>query len=205
MAENIEPAQQVTQLLMKWGGGDKDALNELTPLIYNELRKLARSYLRRERLDHTLEGTALVHEAYMRLVDQRGVEWRNRSHFFAIAAELIRRILVDHARARMAAKRGGNEVKLSLDEGLVASERPDGGIGLGGGGNDVDLIGLDDALNALSQADEQQSRIVELRFFGGLTIEETADVLKISPATVKRDWVMAKAFLKREMTRRSLT
>lgn len=205
MAENIEQAQQVTQLLMKWGGGDKDALNELTPLIYNELRKLARSYLRRERLDHTLEGTALVHEAYMRLVDQRGVEWRNRSHFFAIAAELIRRILVDHARARMAAKRGGNEVKLSLDEGLVASERPDGGIGLGGGGNDVDLIGLDDALNALSQADEQQSRIVELRFFGGLTIEETADVLKISPATVKRDWVMAKAFLKREMTRRSLT
>jgi RNA polymerase sigma factor (TIGR02999 family) len=202
MNENAEQTRQVTALLAKWGGGDKEALNELTPLIYNELRNLARAYLRRERFDHTLEGTALVHEAYMRLVDQRGMEWRSRNHFFAIAAELIRRILVDHARARMAAKRGGNDVKLSLDEDLVSADRPDAAVGIAGG-KDIDLIGLDDALNALAEADKQQSRIVELRFFGGLTIEETANVLDISPATVKRDWVMAKAFLKREMTRQA--
>jgi RNA polymerase sigma factor (TIGR02999 family) len=187
MAEN---SQEVTVLLAKWGQGDREALDALTPLVYNELRKLAKSYLRRERAGHTLEGTALVHEAYLRLIDQREVAWRNRNHFFALAAELIRRILVDHARAKIAAKRGGNNVKLSLDESITPVDE-----------KDLDLLALNDALDALTRADAQQSRIVELRYFAGLTIEETADVLQISTATVKRDWVMAKAFLKREMLR----
>jgi RNA polymerase sigma factor (TIGR02999 family) len=184
--------QDVTQLLAKWKEGDQGALEDLTPLVYNELRRLAKSYLRRERPDHTLQGTALVHEAYLRLIDQRHVEWRNRNHFFALAAELIRRILVDHARARVAAKRGGSNLKLSLDESIAPADE-----------KDLDLVALDDALKALAQADTQQSRIVELRYFAGLTIEETGDVLNISPATVKRDWAMAKAFLKREMLRNS--
>jgi len=187
MAEN---SQNVTVLLAKWGQGDREALDALTPLVYNELRKLAKSYLRRERVGHTLEGTALVHEAYLRLIDQREVEWRNRNHFFALAAELIRRILVDHARARIAAKRGGNHVKLSLDEAMTPIDE-----------KDLDLLALNDALDALARTDAQQSRIVELRYFAGLTIEETAEVLQVSTATVKRDWVMAKAFLKREMLR----
>lgn len=180
----------ITTLLVRWGRGDQEALDALTPLVYQELRRLANGYLRRERQDHTLEGTALVHEAYLRLIDQNQVEWRSRNHFYALAAELIRRILVDHARARVAAKRGGASIKLSLDEGLTPAQE-----------KEQDLVSLDDALNALADADSQQSRIVELRYFGGLTIEETADVLGISPATVKRDWVMAKAFLKREMLR----
>jgi RNA polymerase sigma factor (TIGR02999 family) len=136
----------------------------------------------------------LVHEAYLRLIDQRQVEWRNRNHFFALAAELIRRILVDHARARVAAKRGGGNFKLSLDEAMAPADE-----------KDLDLVALDEALSALARADIQQSRIVELRYFGGLTIEEAADVLEISPATVKRDWAMAKAFLKREMLRNART
>ncbi|MBV8706507.1 MAG: sigma-70 family RNA polymerase sigma factor [Acidobacteriaceae bacterium] len=185
-----ENPQNVTVLLAKWGQGDREALNALTPLVYNELRKLAKSYLRRERVGHTLEGTALVHEAYLRLIDQREVEWRNRNHFFALAAELIRRILVDHARARIATKRGGSHVKLSLDEAITPTDE-----------KDLDLLALNDALDALARTDAQQSRVVELRYFAGLTIEETADVLQISTATVKRDWVMAKAFLKREMLR----
>lgn len=185
-----ENPQNVTVLLAKWGQGDREALDALTPLVYNELRKLAKSYLRRERVGHTLEGTALVHEAYLRLIDQREVAWRNRNHFFALAAELIRRILVDHARARIAAKRGGNHVKLSLDESITPTDE-----------KDLDLLALNDALDALTRTDAQQSRVVELRYFAGLTIEETADVLEISTATVKRDWVMAKAFLKREMLR----
>ena len=187
MAEN---SQEVTVLLAKWGQGDREALDALTPLVYNELRRLAKSYLRRERVGHTLEGTALVHEAYLRLIDQREVEWRNRNHFFALAAELIRRILVDHARARIAAKRDGNIIKLSLDEAMTPIDE-----------KDLDLLALNDALDALTRTDAQGSRIVELRYFAGLTIEETADVLQISTATVKRDWVMAKAFLKREMLR----
>lgn len=182
--------QDVTSLLVRWRGGDREALDALTPLVYNELRKLAKGYLRRERPDHTLEGTALVHEAYLRLVDQRNVEWRNRNHFFALAAELIRRILVDHARARISNKRGGANVKLSLDEALAPADA-----------KDMQLVALDDALKALSEADPQQSRIVELRYFAGLTIEETADVVQVSPATVKREWATAKAFLKREMLR----
>ncbi len=180
----------ITTLLVRWGRGDQEALDALTPLVYQELRRLANGYLRRERQDHTLEGTVLVHEAYLRLIDQNQVEWRSRNHFYALAAELIRRILVDHARARVAAKRGGSNIKLSLDESLAPAQE-----------KEQDLVSLDDALNALADADSQQSRIVELRYFGGLTIEETADVLGISPATVKRDWVMAKAFLKREMLR----
>ena len=185
-----ENSQNVTVLLAKWGQGDREALDALTPLVYNELRKLAKSYLRRERVGHTLEGTALVHEAYLRLIDQREVKWRNRNHFFALAAELIRRILVDHARARIATKRGGSHVKLSLDEAITPTDE-----------KDLDLLALNDALDALARTDAQQSRVVELRYFAGLTIEETADVLQISTATVKRDWVMAKAFLKREMLR----
>jgi RNA polymerase sigma factor (TIGR02999 family) len=187
---NTSP-QDVTGLLVRWRTGDREALDALTPLVYDELRRLAKSYLRRERPDHTLDGTALVHEAYMRLVDQRNVEWRNRNHFFALAAELIRRILVDHARARIAAKRGGANVKLSLDEALAPADE-----------KDLNILALDDALVALGKADPQQSRIVELRYFAGLTIEETADVMEISPATVKRDWTTAKAFLKREMLRK---
>jgi RNA polymerase sigma factor (TIGR02999 family) len=183
--------QEVTNLLIRWRSGDREALDQLTPLVYDELRRLARSYLRRERSDHTLNGTALVHEAYLRLVDQRNVEWRSRSHFFALAAESIRRILVDHARARIAAKRGGANAKLSLDEALAPADE-----------KDLDMLALDDALKALAGADPQQSRIVELRYFAGLTIEETADVLGISPATVKREWTTAKAFLKREMLRK---
>ena len=158
----------------------------LLPLVYKELRRLAQSYLNRERPGHTLQGTALVHEAYLRLIDQREVQWRDRNHFFALSAELIRRILVDHARSKMAEKRGGDHVKLSLEEGMDAAVA-----------GDVDLIALDDALELLARTDPQQSRIVELRYFAGLKIEETAEVLNISPATVKRDWTVAKAFLKR--------
>ncbi len=186
--------QDVTRLLARWSGGDREALDALTPLVYNELRRLAKSYLRRERPDHTLEGTALVHEAYLRLIDQRHIEWRNRNQFFALAAELIRRILVDHARARIAAKRGGSNFKLSLDDALAPAQE-----------KDRDVVALDDALQALSRTDPQQSRIVELRYFGGLTIEQTAEVLDISPATIKRDWAVAKAFLKREMLRNTKT
>ena len=159
-------------------------------MVYQELRRLARRHLRRERPDHTLESTALVHEAYLRLIDQNNIQWQNRNHFFALASELIRRILVDYARNRMAAKRGGQNIKLSLDEAIAAPEK-----------KDLDLVALDDALQALAARDSRQSRIVELRYFGGLTLETTADVLGISLATVKRDWLLAKAFLKRELTR----
>jgi RNA polymerase sigma factor (TIGR02999 family) len=184
--------QDVTCLLSQWSHGDQEALSALTPLVYNELRRLARAYMRRERVEHTLQGTALVHEAYLRLIDQRQVEWRDRTQFFALAAELIRRILVDHARAKLAAKRGGNVYKLSLDEAIAPSQE-----------KDLDLVALDDALEVLTRHDTQQARIVELRYFAGLTIEETADALDISPATVKRDWTMAKAFLKQQMLRHS--
>jgi RNA polymerase sigma factor (TIGR02999 family) len=185
----VEPAQNnVTRLLLDWGAGNREALDALTPLIYDELRRLAGRHLRRERADHTLQSTALVHEAYLRLVDQRNVNWQNRAQFFGLAAELIRRILVDHARAKQAAKRGGSAVKLALDEALDAPVA-----------RDLELVRLDDALKGLAEVDPQQSRIVELRYFAGLTIEETAEALGISPATVKRDWVVAKAWLKRQM------
>lgn len=160
------------------------------PFVYDELRRLADHYLRQERPDHTLQPTALVHEAYLRLVDQSRVEWQSRAHFIGVAAQLMRRILVDYARRHHASKRGGFREKLSLDEAVDYSQT-----------RDLDLVALDDALNALEQFDERQSRIVELRFFGGLTIEETAEALGVSPATVKVEWNMAKAWLRREISR----
>ncbi len=186
-AAQLQP--DVTQLLVNWSNGDREALERLTPLVYSELRRLASRYLRRERQGHTLQSTALVHEAYLRLIDQRHVHWQNRAHFFGIAAQLIRRILVDHARSHHAQKRGSDVCKLSLDEAVATAEK-----------RDLNLVALDDALDTLARIDEQQSRIVELRFFTGLSIEETAEVLGISPATVKRDWAAAKAWLYREIS-----
>ena len=186
--------RDVTQLLVQSSAGDKAAMDELMPLVYDELRRLARVYLHRERPGHTLQSTALVHEVYLRLIDQRSVKWQNRAHFFAMASQMIRRILVDHARGQKAAKRGAGAVKLSLDD----------AIGLPGQ-QDLDLIALDDALTGLAAIDPDQGKIVELRFFGGLSIEETAAVLGVSPATVNREWSSARAWLFREMTRRTAT
>ncbi len=180
--------QEVTRLLVQWTDGDPKALEELLPLVYDELRRLARSYLHRERSDHTLQSTALVHEAYIRLIDQN-VSWQSRAHFFGIAAQMMRRILVDHARAKNASKRGDGICRVTLDEEII-----------GAGQRDVDVLALDEALDKLAKLDPQQSRIVELKFFGGLSIEDTSAILKISPATVKRDWAMAKAWLFREMS-----
>ncbi|MEM7349728.1 MAG: sigma-70 family RNA polymerase sigma factor [Acidobacteriota bacterium] len=176
-------SQEITRLLVDWSQGDRQALAQLTPLIYDELRYLAKSSFRGERQDHTLQATALVHETYMRLIDQKQVHWKNRAHFFAIAARMMRRILVDHARSHLASKRGSGH-RLELDEGHAFSEE-----------RDVDLIALDQTLERLAEFDPRQSRLVELRFFGGLTIDETAEVLDISPATVKREWDVAKAWL----------
>jgi RNA polymerase sigma factor (TIGR02999 family) len=181
----------VTQMLLDWSKGNQSALDKLMPLIYDELRRLASSYLRRERPDHTLQATALVHEAYLRLADQQHLHFQSRAHFFGLAAQVIRGILVDHARSHYAAKRGGALRKLSLDEAIEVEER-----------REVDLIALDEALASLALLDPQQSRIVELRYFGGLTIEETAEFLRISPATVKRDWNTARAWLHREISNR---
>jgi RNA polymerase sigma factor (TIGR02999 family) len=182
---------EVTELLQQWSDGRQDALDRLLPTVYSELRQLAASYLRRETREHTLQATALVHEAFLKLVDQRAVRWQNRAHFFGIAAQLMRRILVDYARARGAAKRGAGESHLSLDEALVMAAA-----------RDVDLLALDELLTRLAVVDPQQSRIVELRFFGGLTMDETAEVLQISPATVGRDWTLAKAWLHAGLTGR---
>jgi RNA polymerase sigma factor (TIGR02999 family) len=184
--------KDVTQLLVDWGRGDKQALDALMPLVYDELHRIAARYLRRERQGHTLQTTALINEAYLRIVDQRNVNWKNRSQFFGVAAQMMRRILVDHARSHLYAKRGGGAQKLTLDEAIATP-----------GKRDLDLVALDDALTSLAQIDPQQSRIIELRFFGGLTIDETAAVLAISPATVKRDWNMAKAWLFGEISKRS--
>lgn len=177
-------AYKVTRLLADWSDGNQQALEELLPLIYNELRQLAHNFLYRERPGHTLQTTALVHEAYLKLIDQRDARFENRAHFFAIAAQAMRRILIDSARRHTAAKRGGRREKVSLDEAADISLEPDN-----------NLLALDEALNALAEIDPEQSRIVELRYFGGLTIEETAEVLKTSPATVKREWTMARAWL----------
>ena len=181
--------QGVTQLLERWSGGDESALKQLMPLVYDELHRLAGGYLRRERLGHTLQPTALVNEAYLRLIGQRNARWRNRAQFFGVAAQLMRRILVDHARAHHAAKRGGPNFSLPLSHADHFGEQPD-----------VDLLALHDALNRLAEIDPQQSRIVELRFFGGLTIEETAEVMHISHATVEREWKVARAWLRRELS-----
>lgn len=177
----------VTGLLQDWGRGDTAALDRLVPLVYGELRRLAASFLARERPDHTLQPTAVVHEAYLRLVDQRSVSVQDRSHFLAIAARVMRQILVDHARSRNAAKRGGGRPTLALDDTVLSGER------------DAELVALDQALSSLGALDERQSRIVELRFFGGLSIEETANAVGVSPATVKREWESARAWLRREM------
>ena len=184
---------EVTQMLLQWSNGDREALDQLLPIVYNELRRLAQHYLQHERPDHTLQATALVHEAYLRLINQKDVRWQNRAHFFAVAAQMMRRILVSSARQRHAVKRGSGGPKMSIDEleeaVSLSSER------------DASLLALDEALGKLAELDPQQSRITELRYFGGLTVEETAEVLEISPATVKREWAMAKAWLHREVSR----
>lgn len=179
---------QITVLLEQWGEGDPQALEKLTPLVYGELHRLASRYLRRERSDHTLQSTALVNEAYLKLVGQHSMRWQNRAHFFGIAAQLIRRILVDHARSRFAEKRGSSAPKLSLEEVPEAVAV-----------RELDLVALDDALDDLAKIDPRQSRVVELRFFAGLSVEETAEVMQMSPATVKREWTAAKAWLFRQL------
>ena len=181
-------SSEVTVLLRQWGDGHQEALERLLPLVHAELRKLAAGYMRRERPDHTLQATALVNEAFLKLVDQRAVRWQNRAHFFGIAAQAMRRILVDHARAHVSGKRGDGQVRVPLDEVMASTEMPS-----------ADLLALDGALTRLASFDPQQSRIVELRFFGGLTMAETAEVLHISPATVGRDWTLAKAWLYAEL------
>jgi len=184
-----QDSQNITEMLAGYARGDKEALDQLMPVVYEELRRQAARYLRREQPGHTLQTTALIHEAYVRLVDQRNVQWQNRAHFFGIAAQLMRRILVDHARAKKRVKRGGSDVRVSLADADVAVK-----------GQELDVVAVDEALQRLAALDEQQSRVVELRFFSGLTVEETAEVMGISKATVKRDWAMAKAWLHRELS-----
>jgi RNA polymerase sigma-70 factor (ECF subfamily) len=184
----MQSPQSITQLLVKWGDGDKAALDELMPLVYETLRRLASGYLRRERGDHSLQSTALVHEAYVRLVDQHSSTWQNRAQFFGLAARLMRNILVDYARERLAAKRGGEPFRLSLSQADRFGKQ-----------SDVELIALNDALNELAAVKPKHAEIIELRFFGGLTIEETAAAMEISHATVERDWAFARAWLRRAM------
>jgi RNA polymerase sigma-70 factor (ECF subfamily) len=186
----------VTELLEELSSGNRDAMGQLMPLVYDQLRKLAAVRFERERGNHTLQPTALVHEAYLRLVDQRRVRWQNRAHFIGVAAQLMRRILIDHARGHDAIKRGGLHDKVTISDEVLESAAPDEASGRT---TVVDVLALDDALARLTAIDAQQGRIVELRFFGGLTVEETAQVLGISPATVKREWRLAKVWLHREM------
>jgi len=181
----------VTELLIEWSNGDKAALDKLIPLIHEELRRLAHHYMSHERPGHTLQTTALVNEAYLRLVSRKGVHWQNRAHFFAIAATLMRSILVDHARSHAYAKRGGDARKITIDEAMIVSQE-----------RAAEVVALDDVLKQLANFDPQQSRIVELRFFGGLTIDETAEVLGLSPATIKREWSTARAWLYRELNKK---
>jgi RNA polymerase sigma factor (TIGR02999 family) len=195
----------ITQLLAEWGDGDSKALDQLAPLVYGELRRMAARHLRSERAGHTLQTTGLVHEAFLRLIGETGVRWQGRSHFFALASRLMRRILVDVARARLAAKRGSGQAHVSLDE-LADAVEDEGAdffveqaLGAGAQTSHADLMAIDAALTRLEALDARQAQIVELRFFGGLTVEETAHTLDISNATVKRDWVMAKAWLAREL------
>jgi RNA polymerase sigma factor (TIGR02999 family) len=185
-------SNEITELLLAWGDGDKEALDELMPMVYEELHRLAHHQLAGERAGHTLQTTALVNEAYLKLVDQKHVKWQSRFHFFSIAAKLMRRILIDYARSRQFAKRGGGASKLPLDEAIVITpERA------------LELIDLDEALTALAAYDERKARIVELRFFSGLSIEETAQLLEVSPATVMRDWTLAKAWLQDQINRKN--
>jgi RNA polymerase sigma factor (TIGR02999 family) len=182
---------KVTGLLLKWRQGDDDALGRLIPLVYRELHQIARRHMRHERPGHSLQTTALVNEAYLRLVDAKDVAWSDRTHFLAVAARVMRRILVDDARSRGSQKRGGRLVKIAFDEALVITNEPPQGF-----------AALDDALQALAVMDERKSRVIELRYFGGLTIEETASILDVSPDTVMRDWRLARAWLQREMQQR---
>lgn len=181
---------QISKLLDDWGKGNEEAREALIPLVYDELRRIARRRLRAERPDHTLESAALVHEAYFRLLEAEAPSWHDRAHFFGVAAQIMRHILVDHARHRRAAKRGGGGPRLTLDTKIALMPK-----------KEVDLLALDDALNKLASLDLQQSRMIEMKFFGGLSIEETATVLDISPATVKREWATARAWLQREMSK----
>jgi len=181
---NKPPPNEITERLIAWGAGDRAALDQLLPVVYQELRRMAGNYLRQENPGHTLQPTALVHEAWLRLIDQARVDWRNRAQFFGVAAQMMRRILVDHAKAKHREKRGGDAVKLSLDDAINLSlERA------------ADLLALDDALDELTRVDERKSRVVELRYFGGFTVEEIAQILEVSPETVMRDWKLAKAWL----------
>jgi len=179
---------EITRLLVDWSNGNRDALNQLLPLVERELHRLAHNYMRKEDRDHTLQTSALVNEAYLRLIDQKHTHWQNRAHFFGIAAQIMRRILLNYARDRDRAKRGGGQVHVSLSEASVISPQ-----------KSEELIALDEALVRLGEFDERKSKVVELRYFGGLTVEETAEVLKISPVTVERDWSMARAWLAREI------
>ncbi|HKH99513.1 MAG TPA: sigma-70 family RNA polymerase sigma factor, partial [Candidatus Sulfotelmatobacter sp.] len=180
MLATQEQQREVTQLLLAWNDGDESALEKLAPLVYAELRRLAKRRMRLERPDHTLQTTALINEAYLRLVDVRNVHWQNRAHFFALCARLMRRILVDYARTRHYAKRGGGAQPVSLEQSPAVSPAPS-----------TDLVAVDDALKALTKIDDRKAQVVELRFFGGLTVEESAEVLKVSPETVRRDWKLA--------------
>jgi RNA polymerase sigma factor (TIGR02999 family) len=180
---------EVTQLLFEWRNGDATAFDKLLPLVYDELRRIASRYMKRERAGHTLQTTALVNEAYLRLVNQQGIDWQDRAHFFAVAAQVMRHLLVDHARANHYAKRGGNAVQVTLDEGAIVTES-----------QNVEILALDEALTRLAAMDERKVKIVELRYFGGLSAEETAAVLDLSEITVKREWLKAKAWLFRELT-----
>jgi RNA polymerase sigma factor (TIGR02999 family) len=184
--------KEITQLLVAWGDGDEAALEQLTPLVYQQLHRLAHHYLSHERPGHTLQTSALVNEAYVRLIDWKNVQWQNRAHFFGVSAQLMRRILVDFARSRRYEKRGGGKAPLALDEVVLTS-----------GEKSADMVALDEALLSLEKLDARQSRVVELRFFGGLTVAETAEVLKVSEATVRRDWSIARAWLRREMLQKS--
>ena len=190
MAEDAR--HDITEMLREWSGGNPAALERLLPLVYKELHRQAASYLRRERIDHTLQATALINEAYMKLIDQKSIDFENRTHFFAISARLMRQILVDHARTKKRDKRGGPESgKVEFDEALHVEVDA----------QNVDLIALDDALTRLGKMDQKQARLVELRYFSGLSLDETADALGVSRATAARDWNVAKAWLKRELTR----
>lgn len=184
-----EAANDITQLLLAWGDGDKMALERLMPLVYDELRRIAAKYMRGQRAGHTLQTTALVNEAYLRLIDSSRVNWQNRTHFFAISAQLMRRVLVDFARAKNSLKRGGERIQITLDERIEAVS----------GERETDLVALDEALQALAEMNERQAQIVELRYFGGLTEEEIAETLNISTRTVRRDWSVARAWLFRRM------
>lgn len=193
MSEKGVVQPNITEMLHQWSSGKADVMNELLPLIYDELHKRAAAYLRRERPNHTLQPTALVHEAYLKLIDQRKDNWESRSHFFAIAAQAMRRILVDHAKNRHRQKRGGSVEDLPLEDALLAAAEE----------SNVDVIALNDAMAKLAKIDPQQERIVELRYFGGLSLDEAAHVLGISRATAARDWQVAKAWLHREISRRN--